>query len=158
MKLFLKTKRRAPVYWLVAALAIFGFGAMAQRMANTLAKGFSVPEYYDPPHEKQLKSLLQGEEAEPLSGNLSLILIRRLKLQAFAETGETQMVVRAPQCVFDTTQRAVSSTGHLEAVSGDGRFFLEGEGFLFQQTNLNLIISNRVHTVIRGTPKIAPKQ
>jgi hypothetical protein len=152
MKLFLRTKRGAHVYWLAAALAIFGFGAMAQKMANTVVKDFRVPEHYDPPHEKQLKSLLQGDEAEPQSGGL--ILIRHLKLQAFAETGETQMVVRAPECVFDTTQHTVNSAGHLEAVSGDGRFFLEGEGFLFQQTNLNLIISNRVHTVIRNAPKI----
>jgi hypothetical protein len=156
MKQFFEKKPGALVLCLSAAMAIFGFGAMAQKMTNTVVKDFSVPENFDPPHEQQLKSLLQGAEAEPQSGGL--ILIRSLKLQTFAETGETLMVVQAPQCVFDTAQRTVSSAGHLEARSGDGRFFLEGEGFLFQQTNLNLIISNRVHTVIQRAPKNAPKQ
>ena len=156
-KQFIEHKRGALVLCLSAAMAIFGFGAMAQKTANIVVKnGFSVPERFDPPNEKQLKSLLEGAEAEPQSGGL--ILIRSLKLQTFAETGETQMVVHAPQCVFDTTQRTVSSAGYLEARSGDGRLFLEGEGFLFQQTNLNLIISNRVHTVIQSALKNARKQ
>jgi hypothetical protein len=153
---FFERKPGGLVYCLSAAMAIFGFVALAQQMSNTVVKDFSVPESFDPPHEKQLKSLLQGAEAEPQSGGL--ILIRRLKLQSFTETGETQMVVLAPQCVFDTTQHTVNSAGHLDARSGDGRLFIEGEGFLFQQTNLNLIISNRVHTIIRNTPQKTPQQ
>jgi len=158
MKQFFEHKRRALVWCLSAAMAIFAFGAVAQKMTNTVVKDFSVPENYGPPHENQLKSLLQGAEAEPQADDSSLILITELKLQMFAEDGALQMLVRAPHCVFDMRRREVSSAGHLEARSGDGRFFLEGEGFLFQQTNLNLTISNRVHTVIQSAPKIAPKQ
>lgn len=111
-------------------------------------KNFTVPEYFDPPHETQLKSLLQGAEAEPLSNGL--IFIRQLKLQTFDEKGAGQMVVHAPRCVFDTTRRTVSSAGPLEVESDDGKLHLQGQGFLWCQTNLDLIISNTVHTTIRG--------
>jgi hypothetical protein len=146
-----------PRFPVIAALALLSFIALASdKFANTVVKDFSVPEYYEPPHETKMKSLLQGAEAEPQSGGQ--ILIRKLLLQTFAEAGETQMVVHAPQCTFDSVQRSVRSDGHIEAQSGDGRFFIEGEGFLFQTTNWNLIMSNRVHTVIRSAPKKTAKQ
>lgn len=140
---------------LALALAMF-CAAAADKFANTVLKGFSVPKYYDPPNETRLKSLLEGDEAEPLSGGL--IRIHGLRLQGFAENGQTQMVVLAPEGVFDSAQRVVRSDGHIEVRTGDGRFFLEGDGFLFQMTNLNLIMSNRVHTVIRSAPKKTAKQ
>ena len=139
---------------LMAALALAGlcFIASAQNFGNTVVKDFAaVLENHKAPHETQMKSLLQGVEAEPQSDGV--VLIRGLKLQTFTETGEIQMIVQAPECVFDTAHHTVSSRGHLDAQSGDGRFYFEGEGFLWQQTNSILIISNRVQTVIRDEPK-----
>jgi hypothetical protein len=51
---------------------------------------------------------------------------------------------------LDSTQLSVRSAGHFEAKSPDGKYDVEGEGFLWQQTNSVLIISNRVRTTIRG--------
>jgi hypothetical protein len=142
--------------WLLAATAaVFAFVALAEKVANTTVKDFRVPEYYDPPHETQLRSLLQGAEAQPEPGGL--VLIRDLKLQTFGVNGEYQVLVEAPHCVFDSVQRAARSPGRLQAQTADGKFYLEGEGFLWQQTNSNLIISNRVHTVISSVPKKTPK-
>ncbi len=148
--------RRRAAPWLALLLAVSGLAASPERFGNTVVKDFAVPDNFGPPHETQMKSLLQGDEAEPQSGGQ--ILIRGLKLQTFNEAGEIQMVVRAPQCVFDTAQHTVFSNGRLEAQSGDGRFFFEGEGFLLQQTNSTLTISNRVHTLIKNPRPAALKK
>jgi len=140
--------------WVSALCALVLMGS-AQTNSTTKVKDFSVPEYYDPPHEMQMKTLLQGAQAEP--GAEGLILITDVKLKRYAEDGQLQMLVEAPQCVFDSARRAVSSPGPLRVRSADGRLKLEGEGFLWLQTNSNLIISNRVWTVIRNAPAKAPK-
>ncbi len=148
--------RRVSAPWLALLLATSGLMAAPEKFGNTVVKNFAVPDNFGPPHETQIKSLLQGDEAEPQSGGQ--ILIRGLKLQTFNEAGETEMVVRAPQCIFDTVQHAVYSDGRLEAQSGDGRFFFEGQGFLLQQTNSTLTISNRVHTIIKNPRPAAHKK
>src|SRR5207244_10905831 len=43
---------------------------------------------------------------------------------------------------------SASSSGRLRVQAADGKFSIEGEGFLWQQTNSSLFISNRVHTTI----------
>jgi hypothetical protein len=135
---------------LLATLCAFALMLSAQTNTTTKVKDFSVPEYYDPPHETQMKTLLQGAQAEP--GPEGRILITDVKLKRFAEDGQLQMTVEAPQCVFDSVRRAVSSPGPLHVRSTDGKLNLEGDGFLWEQTNSNLIISNRVHTVLRSVP------
>ena len=58
------------------------------------------------------------------------------------------MTVEAPQCVYDPGQRSISSSGPLHMKTVDGKFSIDGEGFLWQQTNSTLLVSNRVHTII----------
>src|SRR5439155_27212100 len=58
------------------------------------------------------------------------------------------MSVEAPQCVYDSSNHIINSSGPLRAQTSDGKFLIEGEGFLWQQTNTSLTISNRVHTII----------
>lgn len=112
-------------------------------------KGFKVPDYY--PSEpgvatNRLRMLLTGESAQPqLTG---LLLIDGLRIENFAETGSSESVIRASQCVFDMATRNASSTGHLDMVSSDGRFAISGDGFLWSTTNSTLTISNNVRTVL----------
>jgi hypothetical protein len=129
--------------------------AAVEKPSSTTIKDFSVPAYYDPPHEKQMKSLLQGAEAEPQPGGM--IWITEVKLQTFSEAGQPQVQVQAPHCIFDPVQHTVSSSGPLTVKSVNGQFYLEGEGFLWQQTNSNLIISNRVRTVIHNASNLSLK-
>ena len=125
-------------------------GAQDQKPAPSTMKGFRAPlEYFDAPHELQVKSFLEGAEAEPRSDGM--VLLRGAKLQTFHEDGTKEMVVRTPQCVFDSKQQTVSSAGPLQVQTSDDKLVLEGEGFLWKQTNSDLIISNRVHTSISGT-------
>ncbi|MFO1488977.1 MAG: hypothetical protein U1F65_10920 [Verrucomicrobiota bacterium] len=136
-----------------AMLLFASFLAFAD-LGNYVIKNFSaVMENHKAPYETQIKTLLEGDEAEPKSGGQ--VLIRGLKLQTFSETGEVQMTVKAPECIFNASRKTVHSAGPFEAFTGDGRFSFAGEGFLWQQTNNVLIISNRVQTEIRSESKKA---
>src|ERR1043166_8231290 len=53
----------------ISALSV-GFIALSQPTTAAHVKGFRVPQYYEPPHETQMKSLLEGAEAEPQPGGL----------------------------------------------------------------------------------------
>lgn len=146
-------KTRFETTWVVLIsifCASFCFAiAVAQSPANNTIKNFRAPlEYFEPPHELQIKSFLQGAEAEPVSDGL--ILIRDAKLQTFQEDGTCQMTVIAPNCIFDTKQQTVNSAGPLQVQTSDDKLLLEGEGFFWRQTNSDLIISNRVRTTVRG--------
>ncbi|HTJ00767.1 MAG TPA: LptA/OstA family protein [Dongiaceae bacterium] len=113
-------------------------------------KGFSAPDYYDPPYQNQIRSLLRGAEAEPQTNGQ--VLVRGLQLETYATNGPLQLTVSAPACLFDPKDKSASSTGHIEARSGDQRLFVSGEGFQWLPTNSLFIISNRVHTTLRRLP------
>jgi lipopolysaccharide export system protein LptA len=57
--------------------------------------------------------------------------------------------MEAPQCVYDSAQRQASSPGQLQVQTGDGRLSVEGEGFLWTQSDSHLIISNQVRALIQ---------
>jgi hypothetical protein len=123
--------------------------AADQKPVGSTVKGFQAPlEYFDPPHELQMKSYLEGSEAEPAADGM--ILIRDAKLQTFTETGAHEMTVKAPQCIFDSRQHTVSSAGPLQVQTYDNKLLLQGVGFFWQETNSDLIISNQVRTTITG--------
>jgi hypothetical protein len=115
-------------------------------------KDFFVPDYYDPPNQNQMKSLLRGAEAQPQPDRR--VLIKELQLETYAPDGKPTMIVRAPDCIYDVANQTASSTNHIEARTADGKLFIEGDGFHWEQTNAIFTISNRVHTTIRQEPKI----
>jgi lipopolysaccharide transport protein LptA len=110
-------------------------------------KGLKLAEPYGPPHETQTKSLLEAARARRLPDGQ--YLCKEATLQTFAETGQRELVVNAPECISDAAGHSANSAGPLKVQTADGKFTLEGEGFLWQQTNSLLLISNRVHTVIQ---------
>ena len=129
-----------------------GFHAVrAQQNGAGRASGFSSVEYFDAPNEKQMKTRLSGTEAQPLSGGL--LVIKQLKLETFEADGKPEWIVNAPECVYDTLNGVANSPGHLQLRSGDGKFRVEGDGFLWRQTNSFLTISNNVQTVIEAGAK-----
>jgi hypothetical protein len=135
---------------LVLCLVLREESTRAQQVAGMEATDFKVQlENYPPPNEAQTKTLLEGAKAQPQSEGQ--ILLTEAKLKTFSTNGVLGLIAHAPQCIFDSMQRTISSTGRLHVQTADGRFTLEGEGFSLQQgqqTNTHLLISNRVHTVI----------
>lgn len=109
-------------------------------------KNFSVPDYFDPPNQNQMKSLLRGQEAQPQPNGR--VFIRGLQVETYRLDGSTDITVRAPECLYDSVEQTATSASRIEARSGDGRLFIEGEGFRWQQANSTFTISNRVHTLI----------
>jgi len=115
------------------------------------ASNFTSVEYFEPPDQQQMKSRLSGAEAHPQPGGL--LVIQPLKLETFTVDGKPELIVRAPECVYDTFNHMASSPGHLKAQTGDGKFRVEGDGFVWRQSDSFLTISNNVHTVIENTLK-----
>lgn len=140
---------RSPFYCCLAALALVAVVAMAASKQAPFSKieDFKSPEFYPPPNQAQMKSIVQGAEAEPQTGNR--YLLRQLTLKTFRVTGETEMAAESPACIFDSDSHVVTSINHVKMQTGDNRFLIEGEGFAWIQTNANFFLSNRVHTVIR---------
>jgi hypothetical protein len=121
---------------------------VAQAQQTVVVTNFSAPEFYPPPHQSQLKSLLQG--AEGRTQPAGRVLIEKAKLQTYKQDGSRELVITAPQCLYDSAERTASSAGAIRGESADGRFVTEGEGFLWGQTNSSLFISNKVHTLVQG--------
>ena len=121
--------------------------AQAQPNGPKHANDFTSTEYYEPPHQQQIKSILSGAEALPQSNEM--LLIKQLKLRMFDLNGNLKVIVTAPECLYNMREGgSASSAGPLRLQNGDGKFRIEGEGFLWRQTDSFLTISNRVRTVI----------
>src|SRR5439155_7670234 len=103
--------------------------------------------YFDPPHEKQLKSLLTGAKAWPISNGLWMTIQGRF--ETYQPDGQRELLVEAPQSIYDQTgEQSLRSNGPLRVQAADGKFTIEGEGFLWRPTNSVLFISNGVHTIV----------
>jgi len=131
-----------------ASLFFAAIGIRAQQNSTGHMNNFSSVEYFEAPHAQQMRSRLSGAEASPQPGGL--LAVKQLKLEMFNTNGTTKAVVEAPDCVYDTLNGVASSSGHLQLRTGDGNLRIEGDGFLWRQTNQWLTISNNVKTVIEG--------
>jgi hypothetical protein len=131
------------------ALGFFAAAVRAQQNVAGHANNFSSVEYYEPPHQQQMKLRLSGVEAQPQAGGL--LVIKDLKLEKFDTNGVTEAVIQAPHCVYDTQNGVANSPGHIRLETGDGESHVEGDGFLWRQSTSLLTISNNVRTVIERT-------
>jgi lipopolysaccharide export system protein LptA len=141
-------------YLLAAATAFLAWSASAQKGFE--AQGFQAADFYGPPHETQMKSFLKGAQARPLDNGLLLVV--QAVLETFRETGERELMVQAPECLYDTTNKTANSAGSMHAQTADTKFSIEGEGFLWRQTNSSLYISNNVHTVVQSDLLTSPAE
>src|SRR5262245_47525584 len=129
---------------LLVATVLFPRSIHAQRVEGS---GLRFPEYYDPPNERQLKTLVQGAKAQPLEGGR--VLFTDARVQTWRATGEPEMEISAPECVYDPKFKAITSPGTIRVGTADGNFTITGEGFVWQQTNSTFVISNRVRTLVQ---------
>ncbi len=116
--------------------------------------GFKFVEYYPAPNETRMKSMLEGAQAQGQPDGR--MLITQAKWQTFRLDGERELAAEAPQCFYDQSRQTISSPGSLQVQIANGRFSIAGEGFLYQQTNSILLVSNRVHTILH--PELLAQQ
>lgn len=134
----------------------FAVNGRAQEMpVGSSASDFSSVNYFEPPHQQQMKSRLSGAEVEPLSGG-GLVRIKKLKIETFDVDGKPQFVASAPECIYDPLNGVANSSGELHLRTGDGQLQIDGQGFLWQQRDSFLTISNQIRTIIERTPAKAP--
>jgi lipopolysaccharide export system protein LptA len=128
----------------------------AQRPGLPNVQGFKAPARYPakPGQPERLQSLLYGDVAAPQMDGRVIIQGLRIELYPDQDSAPTNLIVRAPQCVFDRNAATAYSSNRLQVLSGDGRLSIEGIGFLWRQTNSSLQISNDVKTLIRDEPPI----
>jgi hypothetical protein len=154
----MKTALPPGVYggWALAGLALIGLlPSLIQGQINRSARGRNIvfPEYFE-------KAVLSGQQTNQLKGRLTLaegeyltnglIFGKVMKLDQYTPDGHTNLVARAPECLFSPTTRAAWSTGRLEILAMDGRFIMVGnEGFAASLTNTTLTLSNRVRTIFK---------
>lgn len=120
----------------------------AQQIPVGHATDFTSNSYFEPPNDQLVKMKLSGLEALPLPGGL--LDVKHLRVETFTLEQKTEMVVSAPQCNYAPMDGIANSSGHMELQTGDGKFHVEGDGFLWRQNEQLLIISNNVHTVIKS--------
>jgi lipopolysaccharide export system protein LptA len=132
----------------VVFLALFTGVMFSQQPGTVVVSNFSVfPEFYAPPYAAQAKSRFQATSARPLPAGRYLAIQPRLN--TFLQDGQQQVLIEAPQCFYDSVARSANSASRLQMRTADGKFLIEGEGFLWQQTNSSLVISNDVHTTVQ---------
>lgn len=140
------------------ALLLAGASAISLRAQPAqigVGSNFNLTDYYPFPNQRQMKFKLTGTEARPLPGDQ--VLIKNMKLQSFRPNGEREIVIEAPECLYDRPARQAGSPGPLQVQSGDGRFRIAGEGFAWRQDAKSLIISNHIHATIQEPkPNAAP--
>lgn len=133
--------------FMLAATLICPAQTNKENLSIGTVKNFSAPgEYFAPPFHHQMKSLIQGAEAQPLP-NRQFRLVE-LKLTMFQTNGEPEMIVEAPECVYDEKTHMADSAGSLSVRVPDGAFSLEGKGFQWQERASALYISNQVHSIL----------
>ena len=108
---------------------------------------FTSEQYFDPPNEQKLKLRLSGASVAPLPDGLQEV--SEVRIELFNTNGLTRAVAGAPSCEFQPFKGVASSSGQLKMESGDGKFHMEGKGFLWQRNEMTLILSNHVHTVLQ---------
>ncbi|MBM3845681.1 MAG: hypothetical protein FJ405_05265 [Verrucomicrobia bacterium] len=108
-------------------------------------KDFRIFDYH--PGTQFKKALLRGAEAEYLANP---IRIRDVTIETYALEGSTSLVARAETCLVDRTNRTARSPDPIRISLSDGGFTLAGTGFQWTFTNQNLVVSNRVESLIRG--------
>lgn len=70
--------------------------------------------------------------------------------------GKTNMVMSGKNCIYDFKSKTAVSSEPLRVATSDARLQLEGIGFVWYQTNKNLVISNDVRTIVRKRPPATP--
>ena len=138
---------------LALGLILFASPGHTQPVGVGPGQGLKFTEYYSS-RPTQLKSVLECARAQPQPKGL--YLVTDAKWRNYRENGEGGMTAAAPECVYDSTRRLISSSGPLHVQVAEGKFSIEGEGFLFQQTNSTLWVSNRVHTILH--PELLSRQ
>ncbi len=132
---------------------VAGTAAQPQPVVPAPAPGTFAVQF----HEKgssRVSALLHGVGRFDL--RTSQQVLETVELDYFDETGRTNLAVFGTNCLYDFRSRTAVSPEPLRILTGDRRLDLRGVGFIWWQTNNDLIISNDVRTLVRKRPSLGP--
>jgi len=98
-----------------------------------------------PGQTARFRALLTGKELRPLANGLFFVI--GVRIESYQIDGATNLIARAADCIFNPETKVATSTNRLELESPNG-LTIDGIGFRCHLTDVNLIISNSVHTSI----------
>jgi hypothetical protein len=144
---------RAVVRWLLACIAMIGCGVVAHGQAIVssvgVGKDFKFPDYYPSSNGvRQLKTLVTGSEAQFVSNNMNVVRLQNPRLTNYTPEGQLEWSAHSPECTVNVNTREVRGSTNMVFRTADEKLLLRGVGFLWQQTNSVLILSNQVFTWI----------
>ncbi len=138
-----------PASLLLAAClhAVLHCNGNAQMPGLGKATQFKTDEYFEPPNDLKVKMELEGDSATPLpGGNLD---ISNLTIQTYRLDGGTDALIQAPDCIYAPYDGLAYSSGPIQMKTADNRLYVTGRGFLWQQADNSLTISNQVYTLVK---------
>jgi lipopolysaccharide export system protein LptA len=110
--------------------------------------------YRDTPKGKVLNILLSGDSWTNLAERDDLVRPFQMKTFRNGQANEVQLIGQAPECHVDQTGHRAWDTGPIVLFTPTTNVWVQGEGFLFIETNHLLTISNKVETrVLRSLLK-----
>jgi lipopolysaccharide export system protein LptA len=130
--------------WLVLTLAASA-PLRAQTPPDLKTK---ITRYRDTPKGKVLDLLLSGDNRTPLTERDDLITPFQMKSFRNGQANDVQLIAQAPECHLDATDGRAWDKGGIVLFTPTTNVWVQGEGFLFIQTNHSLDISNKVETRI----------
>jgi lipopolysaccharide export system protein LptA len=140
----------------LAIAALFIYSLSSEFVAAQTAEGANfkaIGDFFDPPYEKQMKSLVESARWRHQG---SQTVLYDVKVRRFLTNGAVELIIQAPESFYDETRKAVNSPGPAQFRTADGRFSLSGVGYLWLQTDSTLYISNQVQTVVLESPTTVP--
>ena len=135
--------------WLGAIVLLVALEVSAQVLPGQgVQKRVKLPDH-DRGGSGRLRSLLMGDSMVPKGPGL--MLVRGVRLETYAYDGEKRIVdliVEAPECLFNLRTRVVSSSGPMKATRPGGGLRLDGVGFEWKQQLSRLVVHNNVRTIL----------
>ena len=131
------------------ARGFLAHGQIPQTTAKSdLVQDFVLPDYYPSSNGvRRLKRRVTGAEARILTNNV--FALKQARLESYGEDGTTlEWVAVSPECTVEMKTKVVRGNTNMYFHTADERLFLTGIGFLLQQTNNVLILSNQTFTWI----------
>ncbi len=147
------------------ALAIVVGGATdalraASGFGEWVAKGWKIriDEREETTGRKTGAVRLIGEEAR--EGSDGLVRVTNLRLESHSPEVDgaslTNLIIEAPTSVWDKEKETARSADTITAWTPDGRFRIEGKGFLWTRASGLLVVTNGVRTSLMAEESLSP--
>ena len=136
------------VFIAVTALIVWSHSSgRAQNSKISEAKDFKLPLYYPSTAGVQrIKTIIAGERWRFVTNGL--VLLTKPGITNYRPDGTLEWIVTSPECTVDINTKTARGNTNLFFRTADNRVFQSGVGFLWQQSNSVLIVSNQAHTWI----------